>query len=87
MKEESKSTIAVGRVTTDLNQAISNTATGLQVSSMTSVGTKSYKLPKLVDEVNFNQHEDNPLPANEQAFLKWEDVNYFVPAKKPDSIG
>jgi len=50
---------------------------------MSSTEGKAYKLPKLVDEVDFSKHEDNPLPENEQAFLRWENVNYFVPAQKP----
>ena len=47
-----------------------------------STESRPYKLPKMVDEVDFNLQKGTAIPKNERALLHWDQVNYFVPAPK-----
>ena len=58
---------------------LNNTATVME-------DKKIYKLPRLVDEVDFSEYIDEAIPENERALLRWENVSFFVPSKKPDTV-
>ena len=58
----------------------------LSSSQSSDVHVKPYKLPKMVDEVDFNLQIGTEIPMNERAMLHWDNINYFVPAPKKTAV-